>query len=131
VCGEHFYGCDESQRTTEDALTKGANAYYAQHFAATHAWARPPTVGVPGSFPGVGAPQHWQIGEMMGHLPYNPNTRYGRNKACLAAQDEANRVGRRVYLQVVHGSYYVTSDGRGPLNLNDRWWEFVPSRVDA
>jgi hypothetical protein len=37
VCGEHFYGCDESQRTTEDALTKGANAYYAQHFAATHA----------------------------------------------------------------------------------------------
>jgi phage terminase large subunit GpA-like protein len=36
-CGQNFYGCDESQRTVEDAMTKGASAYYAQHYDATHA----------------------------------------------------------------------------------------------
>jgi hypothetical protein len=35
-CGKVFYGMDESQETVEDAVTKGASAQYAAHYAAEH-----------------------------------------------------------------------------------------------
>lgn len=36
-CSERFYGCDESQETTEDAITKGSGMQYAAHYEAAHA----------------------------------------------------------------------------------------------
>ena len=36
ICLERCAGVDESQRTAEDAITKGASAVYAEHYAAMH-----------------------------------------------------------------------------------------------
>lgn len=35
-CAERFEGLDESQRTAEDAITKGAGRVYAEHYASEH-----------------------------------------------------------------------------------------------
>jgi hypothetical protein len=35
-CGQVFRGLDESQESAEDALSKGANQRYAEHYQAQH-----------------------------------------------------------------------------------------------
>lgn len=59
------------------------------------------------------------------------DTRYGRRKMRRHAQAEANRVGRKVYMQVdtlPNGRLYVVlaSDGRGPIHLGMPWQEIYP-----
>lgn len=59
------------------------------------------------------------------------DTRYGKNKARKAAQDAANKAGRKAYLQmenIGHGriEVLIATDGRGPIYLGMPWDEIYP-----
>lgn len=60
------------------------------------------------------------------------DTAYGRRKARRFAQTEANRAGRRVYLQMERrgdGKFavHVASDGRGPRFMGMPWVDVFPT----
>lgn len=62
------------------------------------------------------------------HINQNQATEYGRRQARVIAQQRANDVGHRVYLQsnVDGPGFVVADDGRGPLWRGTPWTEFRP-----